>query len=142
LITLFARDSQAAARPVNVCLLVQYRPALETQANGQVHPSIRPALLRQRSWLHPPGCDVPGYNREVHYVEDWAATRTTDIDQLTLACGPHHKLIDKNWTTRKRVDGDTEWITPPHLDHGQLRTNMFHHPEKLLCDNGDDEDDP
>jgi hypothetical protein len=29
----------------------------------------------------------------------------------------------------KRVNGDTEWISPPHLDHGQPRTNTFHHPE-------------
>jgi hypothetical protein len=29
---------------------------------------------------------------------------------------------------------------PPHLDHGQPRVNTFHHPEKLLHD--DDEDDP
>jgi hypothetical protein len=42
--------------------------------------------------------------------------------------------------TRKRKDGTTEWIPPPHLDHGQPRTNRFHHPEELLCE--DDEDDP
>ncbi len=29
----------------------------------------------------------------------------------------------------KRVNGDTEWISPPHLDHGQPRTNTFQHPE-------------
>ncbi|WP_264035279.1 hypothetical protein, partial [Mycobacterium lacus] len=32
------------------------------------------------------------------------------------------------------------WIPPPHLDHGQPRTNSYHHPEKLLVD--EDEDDP
>ncbi|WP_448435575.1 hypothetical protein, partial [Mycobacterium kansasii] len=36
--------------------------------------------------------------------------------------------------------GDTEWIPPPHLDHGQPTTNTFHHPEKLLRDGDDDED--
>ena len=44
------------------------------------------------------------------------------------------------WTTRKRNNGDTEWIPPPHLDHGQPRTNTYHHPEKLLAE--DNEDDP
>jgi hypothetical protein len=85
----------------------------------------------------------------VHHVEDWAKTHCTDINQLTLACGPNHKLIDKGWSTRKRTNGDTEWIPPsnspasgryPH-DHGQPRTNTYHHPEKLFRD-GDDEDDP
>jgi hypothetical protein len=37
--------------------------------------------------------------------------------------------------------GDTEWIPPPHLDYGQPRINTFHHPEKLLLDD-EDEDEP
>ncbi len=85
-----------------------------------------------------PGCDMPGYLCEVHHVEDWATTRCTDINQLTFACGPHHRLLDKGWATRKRASGDTEWIPPPHLDRGQPRTNAFHHPEQLLAD----EDEP
>jgi Domain of unknown function (DUF222) len=88
-----------------------------------------------------PGCDMPGYWCEVHHVEDWATTHRTDIDQLTLACGPDHKLIDPGaWKTRKRKNGDTEWIPPPHLDHGQPRTNTFHHPEKLLAEDTEDDD--
>jgi hypothetical protein len=76
----------------------------------------------------------------VHHVEGWAGTGRTDIDTLTLACGPDNRLAEKGWTTRKRQDGTTEWIPPPHLDHGQPRTNTFHHPEKLLAD--EDEGDP
>jgi len=49
-------------------------------------------------------------------------------------------LQPRGWTTRKRKDGTTEWIPPPHLDRGQPRTNTFHHPEKLLRD-GDDSDE-
>jgi hypothetical protein len=38
------------------------------------------------------------------------------------------------WTTRKhRRDNKTEWIPPPHLDRGQTRINLYHHPEELLC---------
>lgn len=108
----------------------------------------RLASAGQRIVLYPkdrgcsaPGCDVAGYYCEVHHVEDWAATHRTDIDQLTLACGPHHRLLEKGWTTRRRANGDTEWIPPPHLDRGQPRTNAFHHPEKLMSD-GDEDDDP
>jgi hypothetical protein len=79
-----------------------------------------------------PGCDAPPYWCEVHHVEPWSATHTTDINQLTLACPSDHKLLDQGWTTRKNASGDTEWIPPPHLDTGQPRTNTFHHPEKLL----------
>ena len=89
-----------------------------------------------------PGCDVPGYWSEVHHVEDWAATHCTDVNTLALACGSDHPLVEPGgWATRKRKDGTTEWIPPPHLDYGQPRTNTFHHPEKLLA-NGDDEDEP
>jgi hypothetical protein len=87
-----------------------------------------------------PGCDIPAYLCQVHHTNDYAHCRDTDIDELTLACGPNHKLVTTGgWTTRKLKNGDTEWIPPPHLDHGQPRTNTFHHPEKLLHDN-DDED--
>ncbi|ORA68940.1 HNH endonuclease, partial [Mycobacterium heidelbergense] len=34
--------------------------------------------------------------------------------------------------------GDTEWIPPPHLDHGQPRTNPFHHPERFHHHNDED----
>jgi Domain of unknown function (DUF222) len=88
-----------------------------------------------------PGCDVPGYNCEVHHIHEWASTHCTDVNTLALACGADHPLVEPGgWTTRKRHDGTTEWIPPPHLDYGQPRTNTYWHPEKLLAD-GDDEDD-
>ena len=86
-----------------------------------------------------PGCDVPGNKCEVHHIDEWAKCRTTDVNKLTFACGQDHPLAERGWTTRKRKDGATEWIPPPHLDHGQPRINTFHHPEKLLCDDGEDE---
>ncbi|MFZ1162193.1 HNH endonuclease signature motif containing protein, partial [Mycobacterium sp.] len=87
-----------------------------------------------------PDCDVPGYYTEAHHVRPWAQTHVTDVNDLTLACGPNHKLADQGWTTRKGANGDTEWIPPPHLDYGQPRVNTYHHPEKLLRD-GDEDDE-
>jgi hypothetical protein len=81
---------------------------------------------------------VPGYLTEVHHVTVWAKTHTTAIDNLTLACGPHHKLAEQGWATRKTRQGLTEWIPPPHLDYGRPRVNTFHHPEKLLREDDDD----
>ncbi|CAM3431094.1 HNH endonuclease signature motif containing protein [Mycobacterium colombiense] len=103
-------------------------------------PGQRIVLYAKDRGCTAPGCDVAGYYCEVHHVQDWAHTHRTDIDQLTLACGPHHRLLDKGWTTRQRANGDTEWIPPPHLDRGQRRTNTFHHPEKVLA--GEDDDGP
>jgi len=88
-----------------------------------------------------PGCTVPGYYCEVHHITDYARCGTTDANNLTFACGPHHRLLrPSGWITRQRANGDTQWIPPPHLDHGQPRSNTFHHPEKLLHD-GDDDDE-
>jgi hypothetical protein len=81
-----------------------------------------------------PGCTAPGYWTQVHHVDGWAKDGgPTDITKLTLACGRDNRLVeDGGWTTRKRKDGRTEWIPPPHLDTGQSRVNDYHHPEKYL----------
>jgi Domain of unknown function (DUF222) len=92
---------------------------------------------KDRGCTHP-GCPVPGYYCEVHHCTPHATCHTTDANDLTFGCGPHHPLAEQGWTTRKNTHGQTEWIPPPHLDHGQPRTNTYHHPEKLLRD--DDEE--
>ncbi|WP_374022191.1 HNH endonuclease signature motif containing protein [Mycobacterium sp. HNNTM2301] len=86
-----------------------------------------------------PGCDAPAYHSQVHHVRGWAGTGRTDIDDLTLACGPDNRLAEQGWTTRTNARGETEWIPPPHLDRGQPRTNTYHHPERFLRDTDDDE---
>jgi Domain of unknown function (DUF222) len=89
-----------------------------------------------------PGCDVPAYWCQVHHAKkDFAKGGRTDIDGLTLACGPDNRLAtDGGWTTRKNDKGETEWIPPPHLDRGQPRTNTYFHPEKMLPDDNEDDD--
>src|ERR1700722_10388154 len=89
-----------------------------------------------------PGCPVPANLCETHHNNPYATNPVTDVNDLALACGPNHQLADHGWTTRKNAHGDTEWIPPPHLDHGQPRTNTYHHPEKLLRDDDDGEDGP
>lgn len=85
-----------------------------------------------------PGCDVPGYLCEAHHVDEWTDGGQTNVDRLTFACGPHHRLITPGgWRTRKRRDGETEWLPPPHLPVAG-GTNTFHHPERMLPEAGHD----
>ena len=63
----------------------------------------------------------------------------------THALRPHRRPGPKaQWWrsrfTRKRKDGRTEWIPPPHLDTGQADVNNYHHPEKYLRPDEADED--
>lgn len=96
---------------------------------------------KDRGCSHP-GCAAPGYHCQVHHADlDWAQGGLTNIDDLTFACGPHNRLITPGgWKTRKRRDGTTEWIPPPHLDTGQTRVNNHHHPENFLLENNDQDE--
>jgi hypothetical protein len=103
-------------------------------------PGQRIVLYAKDRGCSRPGCTVPGYHCEVHHCNPYAQCRTTDVNDLALACGGDHPLAEQGWTTRKNTHGDTEWIPPPHLDYGQRRINTFHHPEKLLRDDEDDDE--
>jgi hypothetical protein len=98
----------------------------------------RMMLLAKEGGCTRPGCHTPAYHAQVHHVSGWTTTHVTDIHDLTLACGPDNRLAEKGWTTRKNAKGDTEWLPPAHLDHGQPRTNTFHHPEKLFTPEDDE----
>ncbi|OSC41661.1 HNH endonuclease [Mycobacterium decipiens] len=74
-----------------------------------------------------PGCDVPGYECEVHHLTPYAQCRTTDVNHLSFACGQDHPLAEQGWTTRKNAHGDS-----------QPRTNGYHHRRKLLAEDGAD----
>jgi hypothetical protein len=103
-------------------------------------PGQRIVLYAKERGCSHPNCPISGYHCEVHHDSDYATTRRTDITDLTLRCGPHHQLITTGgWKTRKHHDGTTQTLPPPHLDHGQPRTNHYHHPEKLLRESEDDD---
>ncbi|AFC55824.1 MULTISPECIES: HNH endonuclease signature motif containing protein [Mycobacterium avium complex (MAC)] len=102
-------------------------------------PGQRIVLYAKDRGCTAPGCTVSGYYCEVHHTTDYATCHSTDINDLTFACGPHHRMLDPGgWTTRKNAKGETEWKPPPHLERNRPRTNTFHHPEKLLRDDDDD----
>jgi hypothetical protein len=97
-------------------------------------PAQRLVLYATERGCTRPGCDVPAYWCQAHHVREWTHGGPTNIDNLTLACGPDNRdATDDGWTTVKK-DGTTAWIPPPHLDRGQRRTNTYFHPENMLPD--------
>ena len=105
-------------------------------------PAQRLVLYASERGCTYPGCTVSALYCEAHHTDEYARSRRTHIDELTLACpSSHHPFVTPGgWQTRKNHRNITEWLPPPHLDHGQPRTNTFHHPEQLLHTEDDDED--
>lgn len=90
-----------------------------------------------------PGCTACGYRCQAHHGhQDWQHGGETNIDDLTLACGPDNGLVTTyGWTTKKGPTGRYEWTPPPLLDWGQARINYHHRPQHYLTEDDDDETD-
>jgi hypothetical protein len=82
-----------------------------------------------------PGCRVPALGCQVHHaVRDFAKNGQTNINELALACGVHNRLVTEGgWTTTIAADGTVHWHPPAALDTAGPRTNLHHHPEKMLA---------
>lgn len=98
-----------------------------------------------------PGCAKPGYLCQTHHRAEWANGGPTDVDQLTFACEPHHRLVgnrDTDWSTiatpaGQPAAGRTQWFPPSHIDpHRTPRTNHYHHPAEYLDGNHSPPDEP
>ncbi len=64
-----------------------------------------------------PGCDTPPGWCDAHHVVPWAEGGKTDVNNLTLACGAHHHLIDRSdWYAVMLKDGRPAWVPPTTVD--------------------------
>jgi Domain of unknown function (DUF222)/HNH endonuclease len=75
-----------------------------------------------------PSCDRPPDWCESHHVTPWVDGGPTDVGNLTLLCGFHHREHHKRgWAVRMR-DGLPEWIPPRWIDPTRTpRRNTTHH---------------
>jgi uncharacterized protein DUF222/HNH endonuclease len=75
-----------------------------------------------------PGCTAPAAWCQTHHVVSWAAGGTTDLDNLTLLCGLHHREHENRGWTCRMVDGVPWWHPPSWIDPAQQpRRNRAHH---------------
>ena len=89
---------------------------------GRVSQTVPPwlkRLVKQRDRCCTfPGCEDMRYN-QAHHVWHWALGGPTDLDNLILVCGFHHKLVHEHgWGVNRRPDGTIEWFTPGGRLHG------------------------
>lgn len=89
---------------------------------GRVSRVVPPWLMRlvkhrDRSCTFP-GCEDMHYN-EAHHIWHWGKGGPTDLDNLILVCGFHHKAVHEyGWSVVKRKDGIVEWFRPSGRSHG------------------------
>jgi hypothetical protein len=95
-------------------------------------PTQRLALTARDGGCSFPGCDVPAKWTQAHHIIEWWNHGPTDLDNLTLLCGHHHREHTKRGWTVSMINGHPWWTPPTWLDpHQQPRRNTLHHPERL-----------
>jgi hypothetical protein len=63
-----------------------------------------------------PGCDAPPGWTQVHHILNWAFGGGTDLANLCLLCGFHHREHEKRgWQVTIR-NGQPWWTPPAHID--------------------------
>ena len=99
---------------------------------------LRLALHVRDRFCRFPGCGVPAHRTEAHHYEHWALGGETNLDNLLLLCGFHHRRHhDGAYRIRKTAGGysfetdDGHLIQPPVRDPLTLDRNLLHtqHPD-------------
>jgi hypothetical protein len=89
-----------------------------------------PGWLRRQLWHRDGGCRFPGCGRRGwvhgHHIRHWADGGPTNLDNLVLLCGFHHRFLhEADWTIEddpggklifRRPDGPTYPPARPELD--------------------------
>lgn len=109
---------------------------------GRLYRTVTPgqwiALVARDKGCAFPGCSRPAAWTQAHHIKHWADGGTTDLANLVLLCGYHHRSVHhRGWTVRMRADGHPEFIPPPWIDPDQQpRRNTYHRVVDAFSRNG------
>jgi len=91
--------------------------------------AIRRALILRDGGCAFPGCDRPHRWCHAHHILSWAEGGPTDLANLVLLCGPHHRLIHHSQWQCAITNGRPEFYPPHCIDpHRKARRNTLHPP--------------
>ncbi|WP_410652847.1 DUF222 domain-containing protein [Amycolatopsis sp. cmx-4-54] len=130
--TMTAREARLAACD---CLMlpVVMSAAGEPLDVGRLRRFVTPGQRRALN-IRDGGCAFPGCHRKpknchAHHIHHWADGGPTDLRNLVLLCGFHHRLIHHgDWEVRMAADGLPEFIPPQYRDPlRHPRRNTLHH---------------
>ena len=88
----------------------------------------RRALAARDGGCSFPGCDAPPQWCQAHHVLAWELGGPTDLDNLTLVCGYHHREHQRQGWECQLTNGVPEWLPPWWIDADRTpQHNHTHH---------------
>jgi hypothetical protein len=91
--------------------------------------AIRRALILRDRGCAFPGCDRPHRWCHAHHIISWADGGPTNLANLVLLCGRHHRLIHHSQWECAITNGQPEFYPPHCIDpHRKARRNALHPP--------------
>jgi uncharacterized protein DUF222/HNH endonuclease len=82
------------------------------RAERTAPPHLRAALLHRDGTCAFPSCDRPPGTPDAHHIESWIDGGATDLDNLVMLCGHHHRMVHhQHWTIT--IDNGRPIFTPP-----------------------------
>jgi hypothetical protein len=74
-----------------------------------------------------PACDRPAAWTQRHHVKAWQDGGLTDVDNLALVCGYHHRSFESRGWRCTMIDGRPSWIPPAWIDPSRRPIRNTHH---------------
>ena len=119
-------------------LRVQVEEADRTPlALGRLSREPTPAMVRALRYRDVecrfPGCGARRFT-VAHHLVWWSRGGRTDLDNLLLLCGSHHKLVHEHgWTVSRGADGQVEWSYPDGIRYraGPAEPDLEHLQQEL-----------
>ncbi len=98
----------------NIHGIVAYGRDRRTASPAQTH-----ALIARDGGCSFPGCQAPPDWCQRHHVIAWWSGGHTDLDNLTLVCGYHHREFERRGWAVDIINGIPVWTPPAWLDPEQ-----------------------
>ncbi len=122
-----ARRIACDARIIPVVLGSRSEPLDIGRASYTVPTALRRALVLRDGGCAFPGCDRSHRWCHSHHIRHWADDGPTELGNLVLLCGRHHRLIHHSEWDCAIVHGRAEFRPPRFVDAGRAsRWNVLH----------------